>query len=147
MSLPAFHFRQRPFHFPSSSQDPHSFLQMISFPTCVLPMFIVWTMSFISVANAKCSQQPTMRYFSFYSTNLLKETPLPSPIQDSSSVHRYRVLTIKARFWGRKFSKLHNSNLTCNKPLISTDSHSMAAYIFLQWGLIGILHKSVIFVK
>ena len=40
-----------------------------------------------------------------------------SPIQ--------RVLTIKARFWGGTFSKLHNLNLTCNKPLISTESHSM----------------------
>ena len=35
-----------------------------------------------------------------------------------------------------KFSELHNSNLTRKKAPISTDSHSMAAYVFLQWVLI-----------
>ena len=68
------------------------------------------------------------------------------------AVHRYRVLHIRARIWGKTFSKLHFSNLTCKKSRISTDSHSMAAYIFLQWVLVVIYssqipHKSVIFVK
>ena len=45
------------------------------------------------------------------------------------------VLDIRLHFWGGKFSKLHNSNLTCKEPSISTDSHSMAAYIFLWWVL------------
>ena len=64
-------------------------------------------------------------------------------MQDSSSVHRYRVLSIKARFWGGKISKLHNTNHTCNKPLISTDSHSMAAYIFLRWVLVPICSSQI----
>ena len=36
-----------------------------------------------------------------------------SPIYDSFSLRRYRVLTIKARFFGEIFSKLHYSNLSC----------------------------------
>ena len=59
-------------------------------------------------------------------------------LQDSSSVHRYRVL-----FWGGKFSRPHKSNLTCIKPLISTDSHSMAAYIFLWWVLVRICFSQI----
>ena len=44
------------------------------------------------------------------------------------NTHKFEsYLYIKTVSGGGKFSKLHNSNLTCNKPLISTDSHSMAA--------------------
>ena len=46
---------------------------------------------------------------------------------------------------GGNFLKLHNLNLTCKKALISTDSHSMAAYIFLWWVLI-VIYSSQIYI-
>ena len=67
----------------------------------------------------------------------LQHSPQPY-LQDSSSVHRNRVL-----LWGGKFSRPHKSNLTCIKPLISTDSHSMAAYIFLWWVLVRICFSQI----
>ena len=81
--------------------------------------------------NDQSSSLPCMKY------HACKHHRLYQPWRPYTFVLYYSdVLDIRVHFWGGKFSQLHNSNLTCKKAPISTDSHSKAAYVFLRWVLI-----------